>query len=431
MSWLQRYRFRESVRGSLWLPPLLSMLAAVPLAPLLHHLDEQTHWRLLHYGVDGARGIAGAITASMFTLTVFVFSIILVAVQLSSAQLSPRAIASSVLRDRAARFTLVLFVFTFVLSVGVLGRIDRWVPELSLFVVMVASVLSIGAFLYLIDYVAKALRPVSVCGRIAASGFEVIEKIYPSALTAPSPVVGAAAELPDREPRRTVHHDRESGVLLAFDIVGLAAAARAANGLIVLVPQVGDFVATGDPVFRLFDGAGDIPDDVLRNSVAFGPERTLAQDPAFALRILGDVANKALSPGINDPTTAVQAIDHIHRLLRRVGAKRLDNGQISDEGGQLRLWFRTPDWEDYVGLGISEIRIYGAGSPAGSASLARAAPQPDRIPAPHPPSAAPGRAGAAATLGGAHLRGPRGPSICGRSRPTGARQCGGCQCKQR
>ena len=229
-------------------------------------------------------------------------------------------------------------------------------------VVMIASVVSIGAFLYLIDYVAKALRPVSVCERIAASGFQVIDSIYPNSLIESGATMSSPTELPDREPVRTVHHDGESGVLLAFDVQGLAAAAGKADGLVMMVPQVGDFVATGDPVFRLFEGADRIPDTTLHRSVAFGPERTLRQDPAFALRILGDIANKALSPGTNDPTTAVQAIDHIHRLLRQVGAKRLDNGQVRDAAGRLRLWFRTPDWEDYVGLGVSEIRIYGAGS---------------------------------------------------------------------
>jgi uncharacterized membrane protein len=362
MTWLQRHRLREFVVGSLWFTPLLGMVAGAAFAPTLRLLDEHTHWRLLHYGVEGARGIAGAIAASMFTLTVLVFSIILVAVQLSSSQLSPRVIASSVLRDRAARYTLGLFVFTYVLSVGVLGRIEASVPELPLLVAMVFSVLSIGAFLYLIDYVAKALRPVSVCGRIATKGFDVFEDIYRH----PAPETGAAeappTDLPGRESGSTVPHVGEAGVLLAFDVDGLAAAAQRTDGLIALIPQVGDFVATGDPLFRLFDGAAEIAEEELRQAVAFGPERTLTQDPAFALRILVDIANKALSPGINDPTTAVQAIDYIHRFLRRVGAMRLDNGAVRDRDGRLRLWFRTPDWQDFVALGVSEIRIYGAGS---------------------------------------------------------------------
>ena len=140
------------------------------------------------------------------------------------------------------------------------------------------------------------------------------------------------ADIQGRKPERTVRlaADADSGVLLAFDIEGLTAAARRVDGLIVLVPQVGDFVIIGEPVFHLFGGATSLKDRDLLTSVALGPERTLTQDPAFALRILVDIANKALSPGINDPTTAVEALDYTHWLLRRVGAASA-KGRIRDE----------------------------------------------------------------------------------------------------
>ncbi len=130
----------------------------------------------------------------------------------------------------------------------------------------------------------------------------------------------------------------------------------------MLLPQVGDFLARGEPVFLLFEGAASLKDRDLLGSVVFGAERTMTQDPAFALRILVDIANKALSPGINDPTTAVQAIDYVHWLLREVGTRRLDNGRVNDETGRTRLFFRTPNWEDFIGLAVTEIRLYGAGS---------------------------------------------------------------------
>ena len=91
-------------------------------------------------------------------------------------------------------------------------------------------------------------------------------------------------------------------------------------------------------------------------------ERTPEQDPMFVFRILVDVACKALSPAVNDPTTAVLAIDQVHHLLRRVGLRRLDTGEVRDSGGQLRLLYRTPDWEDFVLLGVAEIRQYGVTS---------------------------------------------------------------------
>ncbi len=94
--------------------------------------------------------------------------------------------------------------------------------------------------------------------------------------------------------------------------------------------------------------------------MAFGPERTLEQDPMFAFRIIVDIGLKALSPAINDPTTAVLALDQVHRLLRMVGRRKLRGEVILDGTGQPRVIFRTPNWEDYVQVACSEIRACGA-----------------------------------------------------------------------
>jgi uncharacterized membrane protein len=153
-----------------------------------------------------------------------------------------------------------------------------------------------------------------------------------------------------------------SGIVLAVDLEGLVRQARHAGGMIEFIPQVGDFVATEEPLFYLYGGAGAIDDSSLRGAVALGSERTLEQDPTFAFRILVDIAIKALSPAINDPTTAVLAIDQLHRLLRQVGRKHVSREEICDEAGELRLVFRTPNWEDFVHLACTEIRHFGADS---------------------------------------------------------------------
>jgi len=134
------------------------------------------------------------------------------------------------------------------------------------------------------------------------------------------------------------------------------------QGLVELVPRVGDFVAEGEPLFRLYGGAARLDDRRLRAALAFGEERTLEQDPMFAFRILVDIAAKALSPAINDPTTAVLAIDQIHPLLRAIGKRYLDTEAILDETAAFGVVFRTPNWEDYVTVAASEIRQYGASS---------------------------------------------------------------------
>ena len=154
-------------------------------------------------------------------------------------------------------------------------------------------------------------------------------------------------------------HQGSSEIVLAADLATLIGAAEASNGVIEFMPQVGDFVAVDEPLFRLYGGAHTTNDETLRSAIGFGSERTMEQDPTFAFRIVIDIALKALSPAINDPTTAVLAIDQLHRLLRLVGKRHLRTDEISDASGRLRVIFPTPNWEDFVHLTFSEIRRCG------------------------------------------------------------------------
>jgi uncharacterized membrane protein len=189
----------------------------------------------------------------------------------------------------------------------------------------------------------------------------VLQSVYPSRLKSEQPSISKPLDILKKDPSRLIINEVD-GVVLAFDRKGLISLAERANCLIELVPQVGDFIAAGDPLFRLFEGGESISEESLRNSVALGQERTLEQDPTYAFRIIVDIASKALSPAINDPTTAVLAIDQIHHLLRNVGSRNLGHGRETDGRGELRLVYRTPDWEDFVHLAVTEIRQYGGDS---------------------------------------------------------------------
>lgn len=216
---------------------------------------------------------------------------------------------------------------------------------------------SIGAFLYLGDY----LRPISVLTNVGRDGVAVLERMYPLRLTDPAPPVPATVSPPIGSPAQVVEHVGSSGVVCAFDVRGLAALAERNDGMIELVPQVGDFVARGDPLFRLYGTAAGVEPGRLRDSIALGLERAVEQDPAFALRIIVDIGAKALSPAINDATTTVLAIDQLHHLLRTLGRRRLDTGLVRDRGGRVRLRYRAPDWQDFVGLAVIELRHHGGG----------------------------------------------------------------------
>ena len=362
MRWIRRYRIASFLRSTQWLVPIASMLLAVLCVPLLRTVDQRTDWTLLGFGLEGTRPLLAMLAASMLSLLVFLVSSLLIAVQVASAQLTPRVIAATFLRNRPIKFTIGLVVFSFLLPVGVLGRTEGLVLQLSTAVCIGASLASIAAFLFLVDYTLRSLRPVSVAAQIGAAGIRVVGEVYPHRLGEAIDRRSSTLAVRPASADRTLFHAGESGVLLAADFRWLSAAAIVEQGLVELVPQVGDFVADGDALYRLYAGATRLDDRALRTALAFGRERTLEQDPMFAFRILVDIAAKALSPAINDPTTAVLAIDQIHRLLRSIGQRDLDTEAMLDPSGAWGVAFRTPDWEDYVILAVSEIRQYGSGS---------------------------------------------------------------------
>ena len=367
LPWNQRYVLKSYVTGSMWLVPLVALMVYAAFHRGVHAFGS---WMVEHgwtnnatsfqgLSLSGARSMLETLITMNLSFLVFTFGSLLVAIQVAGGQYTPRIIATTLLRDNAIRTVVGVFVFTLAFCVRVLARMDETVNQIELFVAGLLGTGSVMVFLYLIDYAARLLRPVSIVQRVGESGIAVIQSVYPA------PTAGEAPNEPVRLPHETarvVLHEGTSGVVLAADLPGLVRLARAADGVIEFVPGVGDFLAVDEPLFRLHGGAAAIDDRRLRGKVAFGTERTLEQDPTFALRILVDIAIKALSAAINDPTTAVMAIDQLHRLLRVVGLRSLRNDELHDAAGQLRLVFLTPNWEDFVRLTCTEIRHCGAGS---------------------------------------------------------------------
>ena len=358
MTWLQRYRLREFFRTSLWIYPMFGMALALVIVRVVYRIDLLTS-ATADFDSNNIRNVLCALASSMFTFIVFVSSALLLAVQMASTQMTPRIIPLA-LNAPSMKMSLTVFVFTFTYLLAVILRITSSVPMLTTQVALVCCLASMGFFLILVDKVGKFVRPSGALDMVALRGRRVIESIYVRKL-AP---IGKPSETDDflnDEPLRTIVNPR-SGVVLALDSRGLASLAQQYDCIIEMIPQVGDFVAAGEPLFRIFQGGSNLPECSLFQSVAVGLERTLEQDATFAFRIIVDIASKGLSPAINDPTTAVLAIDQIHRLLRNVGSRDLNEGRIRDASGRLRFVYRTPEWEDFVCLAVTEIRHYGAES---------------------------------------------------------------------
>lgn len=359
MSWVNKYRFHLYVRNSIWISPVVGILAGMLAVMLINRIDRAMGWEI-NIGVDTARTVMGTVAASMFTLVVVSASAVLVAVQLASAQLTPRIIVL-VYRSRIRKFCVTAFVFTFTFSVSALVRMESTVPLLTSYVAAYGFLINLALFLYFIDEMGKTLRPGAALQAVGIAARKEVQRVYPSRLRKDQPLISKPLENLKKDAHRVVINEVD-GVVLAFDRRGLIAMAESANCLLELVPQVGDFIAAGDPLFRIFEGGETLSEDTLRDTVAMGQERTLEQDPTYAFRIIVDIAAKALSPAINDPTTAVLAVDQIHHLLRNVGMRSLAEGRETDSQGKLRLVYRTPDWEDFVHLAVTEIRQYGRDS---------------------------------------------------------------------
>jgi uncharacterized membrane protein len=359
MTWNRTYRLVSYARSALWIAPSLAMIVVLLISPPLRWLDSWLGWRLTGLSVDGAQALYQTVITLTLSFIVFTFGSLLVAVQIAGGQLTPRIIATTLLRDNVVRYSVGLFVFALIFSVTGLNRLVEPVQQIVVFTAGLLGLGSMTTFLFLIDYAARLLRPVTILARVGDEASEVIRAVYPRPFGVEE---GDEQGRPPRPPgpTRVVLHEGRSESVLALDITTLVAAARRAGGIIEFVPQVGDFVASETPLFVLHAGATRIDDRALRIAVAFGPERTLEQDPLFGFRILVDIGLKALSPAINDPTTGVLALDQIQRLLRAVGKRHLQGEVVADRDGEPRVIWRTPDWNDFVHLACHEIRICGA-----------------------------------------------------------------------
>jgi uncharacterized membrane protein len=360
MTWEQRYRLRHAISASLVLWAGLSLLAAIVVGPAVRWLDRETAWVIFGFSPDGARAILGALTGGMLTFIVFVLSATLIVVQLASGQLTPRIIAMVFARPWV-KTTLALFTFTYAYTLSALGRVEGRVPDLHVSIAVLLNLACILVFFLFVQRLSSGLRPSTMMREVADHGRFVIEQVYPAAFDPkrPQPVLG---DEPVRSPVHVVEFEGRTGMVMAFSAAEIVKFARSADAVVALLPQVGDPLSPGDHLFRVHGGARPISVDALRGCVAVGPERTLEQDPRYAFRILVDIASKALSPAVNDPTTAVLALDQIDHLLLFLGRRQLSDGRACDSEGNLRLVYDTPNWPNFVALAVSEIRHFGESS---------------------------------------------------------------------
>ncbi|MCX4562373.1 DUF2254 domain-containing protein [Streptomyces phaeochromogenes] len=393
---------REHLRDTFWFAPTAALVlvfvvwsAATAaddaiLTALRDAGDEDAVSDLLGIAED-AKTVVTTISAAMMTFIGVVFSISLVAVQMAAGQFSPRVVRIFV-RSRITKTTFAVFLATFVQSLLVLTSYDsQRDPSLVASIPLVQSVLtlilvglSVVLFVMYVNSTLRLMRVAHVVDLITREALRVVANM-PLDVSAEEPVGDISAGTgtgssrgpgpgassgpgpgsgPDLGPEtaRIAHHGR-AGVLRDVDIARLVRMARQSGVVLRLVPRIGDFVVPGTPVFAVHGGPATKGLRALSFQVSVGAERTFHQDLGFGLRQLSDIALRALSPAVNDPTTAVQAVDRIVQFLSSVAQRPLGVLLHRDRRGTVRLVQPVPGWTELVDLAFSEIRGCAVASP--------------------------------------------------------------------
>ena len=358
MSWALLFRARQHLKESLWFYPVIGAI----LGPLLALLSQQADtsatvpaaWR---YAPSTASAVLTTIVGATVGLTGFVVTVTVLAIQMATGTFSARYMRIWY-RDPLLKAVLAALIGTLTFSFSLLRQVgSKQVPNIGVTAAGVLVALSLIVFLLFFDRFIHGLRPVAVANVVGQIARRSFRSLAPAEADAGAASAGIAAGDPV-----LVVSSRGDGAIQAIDVRGLVTWASKHDRLLALRAAVGDFVITGQPVIAVLGGT--VPDNTsrrLRGMIALGVERTFEQDPAFSIRIMADVAVKALSAAINDPTSAVQTLDHLENVLRLIGSAPLhERLTFPDRDGTPRLVMPGRTWEEYLTLAVTEIREYGS-----------------------------------------------------------------------
>jgi uncharacterized membrane protein len=369
--WTHRsVRFGEWVRDRFWVIPLLlvgwGILTAVVVAyPSLVGLpDDWGTGDLVR--TSTADTMLGVMSTSMLTFVGVVFAISLVGLQLASSQLSPRVIRTFV-RSWVTKVAFGFFLATFGFAVTGLAIDEVTDPRTATRTVAVSLAMLAASVVIFVVYVTSTMRLLEVGWVITAVAHEAraaIRRGYPPAeayVEAAPPVLVPNPHITHLSSRDTRSYKGVLGTVLGVDRPRLVRLAAEYDCVIEILPRVGEYVVTGGPVLAVH-GDQAPPDSQLRTCIDLGRARTLYQDPTFGIRQLVDVATQALSPAVNQPTTAVLVIDRLHDLLLRIARLPHPTGFHVDSTGTVRLVEATYSWSYLLHLAFAEIIALGVAS---------------------------------------------------------------------
>jgi uncharacterized membrane protein len=365
---------REYVKGALWLLPVLGVglaFAAGTILTLVEVPDDSIFSALAFQGTpDDARTLLIGIAGAVITVMAVMLGLTVVALQLASTQFSPRLLRNF-LQDRPNQVVLAIFVTTFVYSVGGLftvgvsqGERVQDYPRLAVTGALVLVILSLLALVYFVHHLAHSIQIDAILKRIEVTTLRSIERGLPPRRKAPSPEAEPpvwAVAIPAWASGyvQTLHTEKVLDGVTAEDVV------------LRFEPRVGDHVVAGHPLAWMWRSSPEqpVPDPArmrpfVDDAVRIGFERTQEQDASLGIRQLADIASKALSPAINDPYTAIQAIDRLTVVLSALATRPLGNVVEVDAAGAVRVIAPGIEFAEYVKLCCAQIRRFGCKEPA-------------------------------------------------------------------
>ncbi len=389
----------NGVRDSLWFVPGLMTFGSIVLAVITIQLDVADILPTAPVGVwlfsgtaSGVRGVLSAIAAGFITVTGVVFSITIVALQLASTQFTPR-ILRNFTADRGNQVVMGMFIATFTYALLVLrvvqgeqdGRtpadldaesaasaegaikasesVDAFVPYLSVTVAVILAVVSIGFLIYFIDHAARSVQASVIIDRVTSDALQTLDRRLPER-------VGLAVEesVESVTPRAqgSVITSHRSGYIQGVNQEALMKLLHAESLTIRLEPHVGDYVLPGGTLATVWPAGSATLADIegaIRSAFVLGHERTNHLDVELGVIELTDMAVKALSPGVNDPTTAVLCLDRLAEVLLAAGRREPPSQVRRAEGSAGTLILPHVSFDSLVNTALDEIRHYGVENP--------------------------------------------------------------------
>ncbi|WP_221030595.1 DUF2254 domain-containing protein [Actomonas aquatica] len=387
----------ERLRATLWVLPALLACGAAALAEIAIWVDDHFGSALENLpvlypgGIEGGRQVLTTLAGSMVSLTTISFSVMMVVLTLASNQFGPRVLRNFT-ADRFYQIVLGVFVSTFAYCLLVLGHLSADestgapVPRLTISLALVLALGSLATLIAFIHHVARSVQASYIVLRAHHETCRTIAAMFPEELgdEPPSDVDDRVADYADREPHFTIHADR-AGYVQALNVEDLLEFAAAHDLVIELTVKPGQFITRDTELARLHGDSlpNDLDEKQLcatgRSWVLLGAERTGEQDCQYGVRQLTEIGVRCLSPGINDPVTAVACIDYLTENLISLARRAFPSRCRVDEDNQLRAIVRRDDFADIADAAFDNLRHYGREHPEVACRLADSL----RILAPH------------------------------------------------